>query len=231
MFRTTLAAAVVVGLVGGLIGAGYADTMGPFNSVIPTSTAEGGTFTFPEFDSSLGTLTQVELTLGSTWDTTLTVINESDSPWSGIAGAQLLISVYGLSSFGLGGGGYPSFGPDQLTLHSPSSPFSAGPGDSVQCGPLTQSGATVLDYTDEGTLGVFTGAGDVPLSVGTMTIAGVSVLPVPPGDGGFTQTGDAGFEATVTYSYTPATVPEPGTLWLFVVGAVGVGLRLAVRRG
>ncbi len=54
-----------------------------------------------------------------------------------------------------------------------------------------------------------------------MTIAGVSVLPVPPGDGGFTQTGDAGFEATVTYSYTPATVPEPGTLWLFVVGRSG----------
>ncbi len=107
--------------------------LGPFNSVIPTSTAEGGTFTFPEFDSSLGTLTQVELTLGSTWDTTLTVINESDSPWSGIAGAQLLIRD-GLSNFGLGGGGYPALVPTnshcilQVLLFppAPATAFSAG---------------------------------------------------------------------------------------------------------
>ena len=73
-----------------------ASTSGPFTTSTPIGyalTDWSGSLSFPQFNSALGTLTEVDLTFNAGMETTLTITNDSDSGSSGSANTNVQISV------------------------------------------------------------------------------------------------------------------------------------------
>ncbi len=223
MTRPLFIAIAIFGiLVGGRAGEALAETLGPFSAVVPVIRTDwtNGTLSFPQFNPALGTLTAVTITLSGTLDTTLTVTNQGSSNSSGSATTEVQVSVLDTDNDLAGDS-------PQLDFFSASFPYrNLGPGDSVESGLLTAAETSTFGYTDAGTLGEFTGTGDISLTGSTVTY---TLLRYTGGNTDATQVTSAGLDGLVTYTYS-AIVPEPGTLWLALAGLVFAGLAVAIRR-
>jgi hypothetical protein len=191
-----------------------ADTIsGPFTTTTPipdTLTDWTGSLSFPKFDPSLGTLTEVDLALSGRMSTILTVINSSPTGSSGHANTHLQMTVQDA-------GGNLII--PEIDIYSASYTYSLGAGESVTSGALIKTGASDDQYFDSGVLAEFTGLGAIVLPASTFT---ETVIANTGGNTAASQVTQARLTGTVTYHYNPVLTPEPSTLMLFGIGAMGL---------
>jgi len=195
-----------------------ATTTGPLTTLTPIpfgQTDLSGELLFPEFNPSLGTLTQVELDLATTFTTSLTVQNKSGSSSSGGATTQVQVTVQDPNN---------NFSGPEMDLLSPGFTYQLGAGQSTQSGSLSDSATFSHSYTITSILSEFTGTGTIGLNASTATLA------FRANSGGSTlasQTTEASLTGDVIYTYTPnpnMVIPEPTTLGLaFGLPALALG--------
>lgn len=202
-------------------------------SISPTTLGGSLTTTLPEFNSSLGTLTGVQVTLDLTATPYAQVINFSDSPITFDSGS------YTSETFGPStpeGNWTVSYFSDSWQLTAPTvttgdisgsgqsvSPFQILTfigGTSASADLTSASGLDFSDYTGAGTL-VFGITGPGYFSGGGAFYNGGNGL----GGGGADLTGTA----SVTYDYV-APVPEPTTIAFVATGLMAATLLIRRRR-
>ena len=154
-----LLAAVVTVAVGALASSEY---LGPFATSTPigyTLTDWTSSMSFPKFNSSLGTLTEVDLTFNAGMETTLTINNESDSGSSGSANTNVQISVKDPGNY---------FCPRRSIFFSPAYYYTLAGGDSTSSGLLTSTGSGTETLLGD-QVGEFNGPGTIVLPASTFT--------------------------------------------------------------
>jgi hypothetical protein len=192
---------------------------GPFTTSTPipyTLTDWTGSLSFPMFNSALGTLTEVDMTLNGAMQTTLTVINGSPDSSSGSANTEVRMRVQDAGN---------NFSPPQIDFFSPAFAYSLAGGGSVTSGLLTKTASDSEVYTLSAILAEFNGPGTIVLPASTFT---QTLLANTGGNTAASQVTQADLTGTVTYHYTPVPTPEPSTLALF--GAAALGLLACARR-
>jgi len=189
-----------------------AATDGPHTTSTPislTTTDWGSSLDFPKFDSSLGTLTQVELDLNGHLETTITVTNSAASASSGTAQTEVQFTVQD--------GGSNLIVPELDLLSSPAYSYSLAPGGSSTSGLITKNGSSSDMYSLPAVLAEFNGPGTITLSASTFT---QTLLANTGGNTAADQVTSASLTGSVIYTYTP--VPEPGTLVLLGIAVAGL---------
>ena len=186
---------------------------GPISAIPDSTTDWTKSLDFPKFDSALGVLNTVDLSITGEIKTTLTVTNNASSASDGNAKTHVTITVQ-----------------DPLTLLTVmpdinTTPFNytLAPGANTTSGLLTKSDTKNGSWTAAAILTEFTGAGNISLSAVTFT---ETVLVNNGGNTFANQVTDANATGLVTYHYT--AVPEPSgivALLTGVSGLLGVGLR------
>ncbi len=147
-----------------------ANTIGPITTSTPipyTLTDWPGTLTFPKFDSTLGTLTEVDVFLSSGMETTLTVTNLSPDGSSGWAKTEVQVTVHDpANEFPFYSNNFP-----QIDFYSPEYDYSLPGNGTITSGLLTKTGSDTEDYTLSNILTEFTGgpADTIVLSASTFT--------------------------------------------------------------
>jgi len=172
-----------------------------------------GSLSVSQFDSDLGTLTQVEVAVPCLAIARLQLTNSSETQdYEGEYGPAFDVSS-SISAVLLGETVTSLTGSFENTY----SPVSLEAGGSMLMDPLYAYDTGYLTYTDASDLALFTGTGTISLllsSSGSTDIDPPADLPAyVEATSGHVMCG----EIWVTYNYTP--VPEPATLGLFVVGA------------
>jgi hypothetical protein len=202
-----------------LPGIALAATISYTDSIASTTTGWSDRLDFTQFNPLLGTLTQVELSLSSGMDTTLTVTNTGTKKASGSAWTTLNLSV-------ADGGGYITYVPTIGDFPSKHYGYSAlAIGGSKTSDPFTNSVSSDNFYSAALVLAEFTGTGSTSLLASTT--AAVPHWSVNNGAQVSVSTNThASLDGTVTYTYTPAPppVPIPGSVLLLGFGLVGLGL-------
>lgn len=192
------------------------ETFDASGGIATTKTDWTNPLSFQQFDSSLGTLNKVTISLNSVLDTNMTVFNSGSAPASGSFQTLVQISVKG-------GAIFPSTTP-WMTEKIPTSPwtFNLAAGEGASLGPIhTESGNVANSYTSG--LGDFIGLGNFGLECSTLTSY------VTAGSFTFGQNTTADLHGIITYDYTPkaSAVPVPPSLLLLGSGLLGL---LALRR-
>ena len=213
--RTLVLAVLVLGLAAPV----WANTVEVFPaSPIPSTTTDWiSNLTFPQFDPSLGTLTEVQLTLSGSLTTDLNIVNSAESASSGNAKTEV-------ADFPPGPGGRSCF----LPAFSANRRLFAGV--CLFLGGRRQHrfghawGSRSLRATTtrlRAVLSDFTGGGTIALSASTFTQTDVSNTG---GNTSASQMTEASLTGSVTYYYNPPlpATPEPSTLALLAVGALGL---------
>lgn len=217
MKKLAILAAVVVLL--GLPAWASANTVGPITTSTPISatlTDWTGTLAFPQFNSALGTLTQVDLNLSASMNTVITVTNTGSSSSNGTAKVELQLSVLDPLSL------IPDAPQIDKLWPSPGYAYSGlAPGYSVTSGTLSAAAASSSSYTATNLLAEFIGSGNILLDASTYTQTWLSNHG---GNSIETQVTDASLTGTITYEYTPAPVSVPPSAFLLGTGLLGLGL-------
>jgi len=207
----------------------------------PTLTEFNANVSFPMFDSSLGTLTQVTVALSTTAQTVITFTNHGLTASNGGGYAELQLGVNDRvppnssdpTSVPL------SWMPTIVVVDvsspalNPPAPFSfnftgLAAGQSIASPVLTYGGTGSTSFTDSGTMAHFIGSGDMSLPVGTL------VYDWDRTSGGNTNVTDvtsADVSGTVTYQYDDAVgAPLPAVAPAGFLGLLLAGGVRAVRR-
>jgi PEP-CTERM motif len=183
----------------------------------------------PQFNPALGTLESVEISLGSSMSTVLTINNTSAGQISGSANALVWISVDNstfTNLFGQGGTGNPVI---NLSIPKRGYNYSLAAGATVNSGTLyAQQTVDSGVLSDSAVLSGFTGTGTLDFNAATTTFA---VNSYHGGNISVSQQTTADLTTTVTYDYSPASftpdsvssVPEPSSLALIGLGLAACG--------
>ena len=175
----------------------------------------GGAAQISQFDSALGTLTAVSVTVDGTFSGTQTITNNGQSALfiqdSGISTAWFFDV---LDNTGGAGDATASVGPISVFTNE----FLAPGG--VLTDVVSGSANTVLDGLAFGSLADFTGNGTWAFGCAALSTVSFS----GGGNGGIAFTGNADCDVSVEYTFA-APVPIPGSLLLMVAGLLGFGAR------
>ncbi len=227
--------------------AAYADSI-PYTGYVTLQTTDLTNVAvlpaIPQFNSSLGTLTSVTITVeasGVTDFVSLTnmsssatqfVASEDTGVWlndlnnstidtnllgpTSSSAADLYTTTPGSYTYNIHGAINGETGGTNLAKYP-------GPGNSTSEGPYYPTDTESVSTTNPTYLAQFVGGGDLDLVVSTKSAGGYFAT------GGANidtvETNEAGAEVKVTYDYTPRNtppVPEPGTLTLFGTGLLGL---------
>jgi hypothetical protein len=222
--RTALLRTGTLSAVAGLalLGSAHAGTITQTNTVPVQTTDFTKTFTFNQFDPSLGTLDSVELSLATTGDFGGNVTNKA-------AGAE---------SFKVTEASDVTFtGPDATSvvssLAASQNYTNLAAGATANFGPFNPGDGPVAIFVPTANFGTYTGTGT--LSPG-LTVSTESSQTVAGGGGNITSalSTKVGANATLIYTYhTPSTnpTPEPGAWASMSIGVLGLmALGLKARR-
>jgi hypothetical protein len=192
----------------------FGETDGPHAATVfvPTLPTEWSlSITFPRFDPALGFLTAVQLDLLGEVTTDITIVN--GNPLSGLSGNARTDVKYTVQDTGM------NLVDPGLVVSSPTYFFNLtdaeGGMPSGNSGPMTDSNSSSNTYTLLAILTEFTGVVPIILSADTETVLVVG----PPGGSIQSEETVASLNGSVTYFYEP--VPEPSTLVLAALGAIG----------
>jgi len=223
--KKSLPLIALLGLVGVFAsGTAYGDTLVQTNSASVDHI--GYDFNFNQFDSTLGTLTGVELTITSTAGGNFTISNASRSTTTSVTNIQdyLYLVSYQLDELS-GGTNLPTINL-ATTITSGSNPVSkqigAVPGSTTFS--ITSSPAQYLANNDSFNLTIssYTGVGTVTFNLTDATSATLTGgTPTP----NYNNISDP---TTVKLAYTYTAIPEPSTYAFFGLGALA--LVVAYRR-
>jgi hypothetical protein len=212
---------------GALAVAGSVATLASFASVAGAATISGGSFVKPlevteidqtgtlsKFDSSLGTLTSVKLTLSAEWVQSFTATNTSQQSQTARVRTATDISfdIAGLTSF-----------PDFLSFGADTGTLSYTSGQTRSFGPFDDTDSIDVFFPPTAGLAFFSGLAGETFDVTCTSLSGLTVT----GGGGnidSTQDTKAGCGASIEYTYTerPQGTPEPSTL-LGILAVAGAG--------
>jgi len=184
-----------------------------------TATISASTLGVQQFDSSLGTLTGVTLTVNVIETTRVLVENTS----SGTADITVTFDT-GANYIKLTANGGYSSEKQGITFSSTDESQTLAAGETLDTG-VHNSNAQTASVT-------INNSSDLAAFIGNSTVSGVSLVIYNPTS--VDTTGDkysasttrgASTTWTVTYTYTPSEVPEPVSMALFGVGGLVIGLR------
>jgi hypothetical protein len=206
-----------------------AGTFASFTNAVSAATLSGGSFnngleiteitqtgTLSKFDSSLGTLTSVKLTLSAEWLQSFTARNTSQQSQTARVRTSTDISfdILGLTSF-----------PDFLSFGADTGTLSYTSGQSRSFGPFSDSDSVDVLFPPTASLAFFSGLAGQTFDVTCSSLSGLTVT----GGGGnidSTQNTQAGCGASIEYTYTeredPQGTPEPSTM-LAILAVAGAG--------
>jgi hypothetical protein len=188
----------------------YADSIsGPFTTTTPIEkpTVWAGSLSFPMFDSSLGTLIEVDLALSGGMLTTLQVHNMSPEESTGHANTHLRMTV---QDFG------GNLNVPEINVMSPPFDYTLAVGQ-TKSDTLVWSGTSSDVYTLAAVLAEFNGPGTIVLPASAFTEI---VIVNTSGNSAGSEGTLAQLTGAVTYHYNLA--PEPGTLILLGIGSIGL---------
>ncbi len=178
--------------------------------------ASAQTLSFPTFDSSLGTLDSVTLTLSGSCQTAITAYNVAQQ-----LGLQETTSgsVTTNSTISVDDPGNSSSFPASISLASPllsyGFPATGAPASLVLNS--TASNSAAFTYTDLGVLNEFQGLPGTKIAL-TATTATQATTVTDSGISGTEQVTYDALTATVQYTYSPTAVPEPCSLAILGAG-------------
>ena len=220
------ASPVTYGAIGGGIASEVVETFGP-SIVAPFSlnpqNDHAQTLYFPKFDSSLGSLSKVVLTLVGNATTTIKVT----APGTGLTNLSLSSHV----DIVIQDGGHLTMGGTLATKENPQFEVNglstyaaviAGGNKNVNAGASNES--VVSEYVDSATLLSFTGSGNKSLDIVTF----VGYVASWTGENAqVSRETKVGVTGSVTYTYSHMAVPEATTLLL----GLACGMPLLMHRG
>jgi hypothetical protein len=220
-------------VVGGSVGSlaqGVVRTLSYTNSVSyqPTDWSTSQIY-LPKFNSQLGQLQSVVISLQSGLTTTLGITNRSSSASAGQANTILSLNFQNVS-LGTEYSGSESGG-TTLNYSSAQCLYRLSSGGTLSTGSLTgNSGWVQNTVTNSSVLGGFEGSGNIDFSAGTTTYTSIF------NSGGNTaaaQHTTAGLTTVITYDFVPGaplSTPEPGSLALLGLGVAVFSWRKLARR-
>jgi hypothetical protein len=181
------------------------------------------TMTCGNFNSNLGTLTSISLTINGHIEGTITMANSGTTTAAGIGTTSSAFSVNPLAGFAISNPLLSlSFNTGLQSITAGGSYLSPSLSNDGSSGPLINT-SNLAPYQDVGGIGSFS------IVLGTLSGFGVSG-----GGGNFTggQSTEASASATLSYTYNnePPPVPEPASMALLGTGLLGLGMMIRRRR-
>lgn len=191
-----------------LCASGFAATQTVTGTIALTSTDWSNPLAITKFNSSLGTLTQIEIQLNGSMNSILTIQNMSANKSSNGNG-NVQVDITAVDPGALIN--------QSFSLATTVFPYSLNHGQTTNSGTLTNSNSSDHTYVAPAILAEFTGSGTINLAItagSTATLVNHS---------GATMIGDdtnSGLDAKVIYTYNPT--PEPATIGLLTMGALTI---------
>jgi hypothetical protein len=210
----------------GVVSEGVAQVSVSYTNVISSQlTSWDKNLSLPKFNSSLGILSSIDISLSSQMSTAISVANQVGSSSTGIAKTdmQIWLGDNDFASLFNQGSGNPV-----LDYYTRGVSFSLAGYQTTNTSTIfaSKSANTGL-ITDSTILQEFTGTGTVDLAASSHPLSTISISS---GNATETQVTSAGLTTIITYDYTPLTpTPEPSSVAMMVGGLAGLGAVLRRR--
>jgi hypothetical protein len=233
--KYVIAASALVGVLalsaGGSANASVISTgpLAAISGVTSQLTDWTGNIVLPKFNSSLGLLQSVSISVSDSITTTLTVTNSAATASNGQVNTQVAVGINDplnlFTTLGTGvnlvnGGGFATSSLFRTSTNPEAYTLAAGAHSTLA--PTTITGSGLASFSQGSILAEFTGSGNLSLSASTLTNTQITNVG---GNSSAAQITNASATGTVSYTYIPASqLPEPFSAALLGSAVVGLGL-------